>query len=377
MIKILEEYTGETVDGGISTESWVNLLVTMPELGSENVERVEDKNKGITKYRLLESFMSSVNKTAVELQVFVERAAGLLEERTRYFTVDPEDTLSSILRGTASLPQLNVAWKTVQKRMELGHRTLQKYALQYQHSPQDEELLLSPISTLPDLHKGLQDLMTADQRLRYLYQNFPHHHDQLTPQAESALNQSKPWTNILPLPETLKNILIPEEEYKEQKKSAQTSKGKQKEARIEAEDEEEETTGRIWLGSDTPYKGPNKWFGGGRLKSRLTMSSTATAAKTTKTNQNVLFGIATPQIPIWADDSPSSSKKQKASPSQRLCEWSERQPPPHLSSSSRRRSSFPSNNRRIDEPSRDLPNDDPPDDEGDDGDGDDGDSNRG
>ena len=180
MVKILEEYTGEHGDGGISTETWVNLLVSMTDLNSEHVERLEDSNKSITKYRLSENLLSTLNKTAVELQVFVERAAGLIQEQTRYFTVDPKDTLSHFLRGTSSLPQLNVAWKAMQKCLELGHRTLQKYALQYQHSPQEEELLLSPISTLPDIHTGLQDLLTADQRLRYLYQNFPHHREQLT-----------------------------------------------------------------------------------------------------------------------------------------------------------------------------------------------------
>ena len=43
------------------------------------------------------------------------RLAGLIEERTRHFIVDPKDTLIRILKGTTSLPQLNVAWKTFQK----------------------------------------------------------------------------------------------------------------------------------------------------------------------------------------------------------------------------------------------------------------------
>jgi len=114
--------------------------------------------------------------------------------------------------------------------------------------------------TLRDIHSELQDIQTADQQLQYLYQNFPHHRDQLTPQAESALDQSKSWMNILLLPNTLKNILIPEAEDKEQKQVSQTSKGKQKETRVELDGEEDTAGERIWLGSDTPYKGPNKWF---------------------------------------------------------------------------------------------------------------------
>ena len=271
--------------------------------------------------------------------MFVEKAAGLIEERTRHFTVDPKDTLLHILRGTSSLPQLNVAWKTIQKCLELGHRTLQKYALQYQHTPQEEHLLLSPISTLPNIHSGLQNLQTADQRLRYLYQNFPHHRDQLSTQAESALDQSKPWMNVLLLPDTLNGLLIPEAEFKEQKRTS-AHKGKQRETRPELEEEEDTPIERIWLGSDTPYKGPNKWFGGGRLKPRTSMSSTTITSKAMKMNQNVLFGIATPQIPIWADDSPSGSRKEKAIPPRRLREWPDHQPPPHIASSSHQTGSY-------------------------------------
>ena len=184
--------------------------------------------------------------------------------------------------------------------------------------------------------------------------------------------------NILLLPNTLKNILIPEAEYKEQKRVSQTSKGKQKETRVEL-DEEEDTPGeRIWLGSDTPYKGPNKWFDGGRLKPRSSISSAMTTTKTKKANQNVLFGIATPQIPIWADDdSPSHSKKWKAIPLQKLREWPDCQPPPHMSSSSRRRSTVGNNNNRCtNAPIRNSSNDKPPDDEGDDGDDGNGDSGQ-
>ena len=49
MTKLMEEYVGE-MGNDISTEAWVNLLATMSELESDHVERLEDANKGITKY---------------------------------------------------------------------------------------------------------------------------------------------------------------------------------------------------------------------------------------------------------------------------------------------------------------------------------------
>ena len=269
MAKLLNEYLTEQLgDSSLSTEATIILLVTMQDLEAEHITIVEDRNRGTTKYKLSDDLLEDLSRITVELQVYVEKAANFIDERSRHFTVDPKDTLLQILRGTTSLPQLNVAWKTMQKRLELGHKTLQKYALQYQGDPHDE-LLLSPISTLPELHQELQDLHTADQRLRLLYQKFPHHHEQLTSQAETALNQSKSWMNILPLPQALKSAFIPEKETTNRRQSVTEAKGKQKETQVETRDDNDiGNSNRVWLGSDTPYKGPNKWFGGGRLQSR-------------------------------------------------------------------------------------------------------------
>jgi len=80
MIRIMEEYTGETIGNDISMQAWVNLLATMPDLEPEHVERIKDCNKGITKYQLSESLLATLSRITVELQVFVERAARLIEE---------------------------------------------------------------------------------------------------------------------------------------------------------------------------------------------------------------------------------------------------------------------------------------------------------
>ena len=218
MAKLLEEYTTETSGSNLSTEATVILLVTMDELEPDHIVVAENRNKGTTKYKLVDHFIDDLSRTSAELQIFVEKAAGFIEERSQHFTVDPKDTLLQILRGTTSLPQLNVAWKTIQRRLELGHKTLQKYAQQYQNEPHDETLL-SPISTLPELHRELQDLHTADQRLRLLYQKFPHHHDQLSSQAEAALNQGKSWMNVIPIPQVLKSAFMPEKDPTVSKRS--------------------------------------------------------------------------------------------------------------------------------------------------------------
>ena len=335
MAKLLEEYTGESTGNELSTETAVTLLVTMIDLDTDNIEKIEDPSRSISKYRLSENLLENLQKTAVELQVFVEKAALLLEERNTHFIVDPKDTLLQILKGTTSLPQLNVAWKAIQKRLELGHRTLQKYQLQYQQGPH-EELLLSPISTIPELHNELQDLSSADQRLRHLYQKFPHHRERLSESAETALNQGKSWMNIIPLPAVLKNVLSPENDMPKENKEPRGTKGKRKETRHGGDSNDTDTNppDRIWLGAETPFKGPNKWFDGGRLKTRGSLTG-QTIIGANKMNQNVLFGLATPQLPIWAadpvDSNPSSKRPRVSRTLEQTNRWAEHDLPPHLS----------------------------------------------
>ena len=369
MAKLLEEYTGETSGNELSTETSVTLLVTVENLDSDDIEKVDDPNRGTTKYRLTETLFENLRRTSVELQVFVERAAGMLEERNAHFIVDPRDTLLHILRGTTSLPQLNVAWKTIQRRLELGHRTLQKYQQQYKQSPQ-EELLLSPISTVPELHNELQNLPSADQRLRYLYQKFPHHHEQISEESETALSQGKTWLNIIPLPPSLKNVFGSERDPK-RKEESHNVKGKRKESSsredVDNNDTEPNPPDRIWLGAETPFKGPNKWFGGDRLRTRGPVTG-QTIVGATKSNQNVLFGLATPQLPIWAADSvdlPSSSKRPRATRTlEETDKWANHDAPPHLPANSDtirvRNSNAREKGVRGDPPDDDGDNDDDP-----------------
>ena len=374
MAHLLEEYTGGLNGNDLTTETAVTLLVTMTDLDGETVERIDDLNRGTTKYKLTGDLMDNLRKTMTELQLFIERAAGLLEEREVHFTVDPKDTLLHILRGTTSLPQLNVVWKTIQKRLELGHRTLLKYQQQYQLSPQ-EDLLLSPISTIPELHNELHNRASADQRLRYLYQKFLHHNDQLNDEAELALEQGKSWLNVIPLPNTLKNVLVSGKEVLKEKQDSQSIKGKHRERKDVVNDDEGEPipTDRIWLGAETPFKGPNKWFRGGRLKTRESVGGQSTIG--TKSNQNVLFGLATPQLPIWATNSvdlPSGSKQSRTNRAlEQSKKWSGRDLPPHLPATTE---TVQPRNSRTSNVSKKRVARGPPDD---DDDGDDGSSDHG
>ena len=160
--------------------------------------------------------------------------------------------------------------------------------------------------------------------------------------------------NVIPIPQVLKSAFMPEKDPTVSKRSTAETKGKGRELRTEAMDDDVGPSNRVWLGSDTPYKGPNKWFGGTRLPNRESLAS-QTVLGMRKTDQNILFGIATPQLPTWATDSPSNSKHPKPPQRQQLKQWPDREAPPHIPRASE--------GRRA---SRYQPDDNPPDDEGDD-----------
>ena len=88
MAKLLEEYMTEASGDSISTEATVILLVTMTELEPELIVIVKNRNKGMTKYKLVDHLLDDLSRTTVELQIFVEKAAGFIEERSQHFTVD-------------------------------------------------------------------------------------------------------------------------------------------------------------------------------------------------------------------------------------------------------------------------------------------------
>lgn len=163
------------------------------------------------------------------------------------------------------------------------------------------------------------------------------------------------------IPQALKSAFISEKDTTHGKWSTAEAKGKGRELRMEASDEDIGTSSRVWLGVDTPYKGPNKWFGGGRLQNRESLASQTTSGAR-KTDQNILFGIATPQLPTWATDTPSNPKPSGSTQRRQSKQWPDQDAPPHMSSTSEA--------RRV---MRNQPDDDPPDDEGDDEDEDEGD----
>ena len=74
---------------------------------------------------------------------------------------------------------MNAAWKALRLRIELGTKAWRKYIAEYRQTLEDN-LILSPLSTLPELYTELDGMDDGDQKLCFLYSKVPYHRDQLT-----------------------------------------------------------------------------------------------------------------------------------------------------------------------------------------------------
>jgi len=263
----------------------------------------------------------------MELQIFIQQASGLIVEQRSHFIVDPGDTMMSILRGTSSLAQLNAAWSALWTRVELGMKAWKKYGVEYQHSP-EEHLVLLPLSTLPELYPPLNDLKEDDQRLRYLYTHIPHHKEQLSSEGYNALQKTRSWVNILPLPTSLKNIFTnePKEDnsnsmnpvvsssatHIDKGKSKASGHSRWKNNNMANDPDPSKSSNTIWMGMDTPFKGANKWFVDNTRSNRSHQPGTS---RVQGEDMNILLGIATP-LPLRTTTT-------------MFKDWGDRDPPPH------------------------------------------------
>ena len=116
MAKLVREYSGDAdylEASSIPTETNINLFLEMSELEPETiVDRGPDRDRGLPRYHLDTLTLDRIAVVVTEQQIFLERAAGLITERTSYFKIDPGDTLLPMLKGTLSLAQLLLSAET-------------------------------------------------------------------------------------------------------------------------------------------------------------------------------------------------------------------------------------------------------------------------
>ena len=198
MYSLILEYNKEQ-GSNLSTAAEVSWILQKPCLKQQDIERIEGESDPHNAVRMVDSELQPILRVVTELQVFLDRMAQLIEERTTVFRIDPRETMTSALQGCASRFQLEVAHKILLKCLLVAQQTIAKYETQYRQM----EAPLSPLSTVPDLYDEFNNIESVDGRMRFMLDNMPHHQSQILPAAREALKDWLEWDVIyptLPLP---------------------------------------------------------------------------------------------------------------------------------------------------------------------------------
>lgn len=199
MYSLILEYNKEQ-GSNLSTAAEVSWILQKPCLKPQDIETTEGESDSHTAVRLVDSELQPILRVVTELQVFLDRMAQLIEERTTVFRIDPREMMTSALQGCASRSQLEVAHKILLKRLLVAQQTIIKYETQYR----EMEAPLSPLSTVPDLYDEFNNIESVDNRMRFMLDSVPHHQTQILPAAREALKDGLGWDVIyptLPLPQ--------------------------------------------------------------------------------------------------------------------------------------------------------------------------------
>ena len=198
MYSLILEYNKEQ-GSNLSTAAEVSWILQKPCLKPHDIEMREDNLDPDTAVRMIDSELQPLLWVVTELQVFLERMARLIPERTSVFRIDPCETMTSALQGCASHSQLEVAYKILVKRLLIAQQTVIKYKAQYRQT----ETPLSPVSTALGLYDDFDNIDSVNDRMRFMLDNVPHHQSQVLPAAREALRNGLGWDvafPTLPLP---------------------------------------------------------------------------------------------------------------------------------------------------------------------------------
>ncbi|KAJ7430466.1 hypothetical protein B0H11DRAFT_1619565, partial [Mycena galericulata] len=154
MAAIHREYLTPIGESHPSTYTSVQQLISKLRLNKEDIwDRGVAKRDAKPRFSLKPSFLTRVDRVTAELQIFLERAANIVEGRTSHFIVDPEESCLTILRGATDLFQLEAAWDILRVRLRLGHRSFEKYTEEFKDK---SAAPTSPASTNLALHSEVQ-----------------------------------------------------------------------------------------------------------------------------------------------------------------------------------------------------------------------------
>ena len=302
MARLMRQYREDSNDDDTSTWQRTNTLSSKKSLlPNEIVER-----RGLQQtYALHPTLLEEVTRVVSELQIFLQRTSAMIPERTSYFKVDPRDTFMSILKESSDISQIHAAWMGLSRRLVLAQENLAKYQIQYRGPIEGEESEspMSPISTDIGIYEAIEGEEDKDFRMRYIYENVPHHQDQI--RSPRKLRDGTAWGSIISLPSNMQdstsNTLptIPEQEYTMDDTEAVTVSREKGKRRITDEFASPPTSPRIVnIGYGTPFKSSSQFF----VRPGIPLPPPGTLSQ-----KNVLVGLALPQTPAFEDISNSNA----------------------------------------------------------------------
>ena len=290
----MQQYKEDSNDDDTSTWQRARTLSSKKSLLRSDI--VEKGGAQLT-YSLHPDLLEEATRVVNELQIFLERTSAMIPERTSYFKVDPRDTFLSILKESSDLGQIHAAWMGLSRRLTLAQENLMKYEIQYKGPIEGEgsESPLSPISTDIGIYEAIEGEEDKDFRMRYIYENVPHHQDQI--HSPRKLRDNSPWSSIIPLPnhaqDTSSSTLptIPEQESVSYASEAETSKRDKGKRRITDEFVSPPSSPRIVnVGYGTPFKSSSQFF----VRPGIPLPPSETL-----TQRNVLVGLGLPETPAF------------------------------------------------------------------------------
>ncbi|KAJ7637947.1 hypothetical protein DFH06DRAFT_1335594 [Mycena polygramma] len=164
------------------TDTDVSLFMrTTSIISKKNLEVSDVMDRGVSttpqpmeRFGLETGFSIRTIMTIVEMQKLLTRASALVRGRTTCFQIDPHKVISSVLKSAHDLNELHVAWAALSERMALAQNNFRKYQSEFS-AEKEEDILLSPVSTLPEVYSVFPRGKSPASDLNYLMDNVPHH----------------------------------------------------------------------------------------------------------------------------------------------------------------------------------------------------------
>ncbi|KAJ7676044.1 hypothetical protein DFH06DRAFT_1318182 [Mycena polygramma] len=126
-----------------------------------------------SRFGLETGFNMRTERTITDMQSLLKRAAGMVAGRESCFIIDPHRTMITLLRNARELNELHVAWLGLSRRMELAQKNLDKYESEFKAGT-EEEVLLSPISTAPEIYSVFPRNKGPASDVNYMFDHVPH-----------------------------------------------------------------------------------------------------------------------------------------------------------------------------------------------------------